>query len=394
MRVVLLLLASLFIVGCQSSPTHPTLMQSDAPMVEGYASFEEYVQKTEAVIERHRHFLTDNKQQEIDANRPFELQPKTQNKVSRGVLLIHGLGDSPWSFRDIGESLAEQGFLVRTVLLSGHGTRPGDLISADFKDWQALVQRHAELLKTQVEEVYLGGFSTGGNLAYIHAASDLEIKGLMLFSPAFELGEPGVALTPLLASLKTWLDIDNPEDSNNYVRYSNVPTNGFAQYYYSSKAALEQIENRLFDRPVFLVLSEDDSVVGVSSVRETFQQRFTHPKNRLMWFGSESSGELGKLITVNSRMPEFRISSMSHMGMLFSPDNPYYGIHGTQRICDNGQEPRQLEAECRAGKPVWYSAWGYQEAGKTHARSTFNPVFDQMMDELVAVFSPQVVAGK
>ena len=74
------------------------------------------------------------------------------------------------------------------------------------------------------------------------------------------------------------------------------------------------------------------------------------------------------------------------MGILFAPENPYYGVDGSQRICRNGQEAPGAEAYCKAGNPVWYGTWGTQEDGKVHARLTFNPAFRQMMAEIAAVF--------
>jgi hypothetical protein len=75
------------------------------------------------------------------------------------------------------------------------------------------------------------------------------------------------------------------------------------------------------------------------------------------------------------RLAAQRISQFSHMGVLFAPDNPLYGVQGTQRICWNGQGHIE-RARCLAGDPVWYSEWGYRESDKVHARLTYNPWFD------------------
>jgi hypothetical protein len=81
------------------------------------------------------------------------------------------------------------------------------------------------------------------------------------------------------------------------------------------------------------------------------------------------------------KLPEQRISNGSHMGLLFSPQNPYYGINGSEKICSNGQA-EGLEEACQAGEETWYSAWGYQEPNKNHARLTFNPYFEDNMHKL------------
>lgn len=379
----------LLLAGCQQPPSHPlyTPSSTTAPIAD-YDTFTQYLEQTEQYLTQSRYFVTEDTAAEIQANLPFELHPdKSDGKAPRkGILLIHGLGDSPWSFSDIGPALAAQGFLVRTILLPGHGSRPADMIEASHTDWQALVDKQLALLKADVDEVYLGGFSTGGNLAYLTASQDSAVQGLMLFSPGFKSNEPLARLTPLLAIFKEWLLTPEPEQVTNYARYSAMPTNGFAQYAHTSSAVLAQLGKQHYDKPVVMVLTEHDSVLDTREIRTLFGQRFTHPNSRLIWFGAEAAKVDGRTRTIAGYQPALRISTMSHMGLLFSPDNHYYGIHGSERLCNNGQSEAGEQA-CREGKEVWYSAWGYQESGKVHARLTFNPAFDVMMEDIRQVFS-------
>ncbi|RMP13698.1 hypothetical protein ALQ30_200325 [Pseudomonas syringae pv. persicae] len=74
------------------------------------------------------------------------------------------------------------------------------------------------------------------------------------------------------------------------------------------------------------------------------------------------------------------------MGILFAPDNPLYGVAGSQRICWNGQSTSDT-AKCMAEGPVWYSDWGYNEPGKVHARLTFNPYFEWQTHVMLGVLS-------
>ncbi|MBC7001577.1 alpha/beta fold hydrolase [Photobacterium sp. BZF1] len=386
--------AALALFGCQSTVDHPLYQSSGSQPVNGYHSFDEYLSQTERQLSQHRYYLTENKQQELKANMPFELRPQSSKEQAadnpassrKGILLIHGLGDSPYSFVDISQSLVENGFLVRSILLDGHGTRPADMMNADHEQWQKLVNKQVELLEEEVEEVYLGGFSTGGNLAYLHAADNSDIAGLMLFSPGFQSNEPMAFMTPLLSSVRPWLRTNIPNGETNYTRYSNMPTNGFAQYYHTSKATMEDLDKRQFDRPTFMVLTEHDSVLDTKAIKDIFQTRFTHPDNKLMWYGTSPKPDEDNVVYVNSRVPELRVSNMSHMGVLYSPKNPYYGINGSETICRNGQESQEAEDYCLAGGEVWYSAWDHREPDKVHARLTFNPYYDQMIDTLSEVF--------
>ncbi|MGI9500774.1 MAG: hypothetical protein ACR2P3_12090, partial [Geminicoccaceae bacterium] len=71
---------------------------------------------------------------EVAAVGPFELRPTPDGgdckgnadaNYDRGILLIHGLNDTPFSMWDLGSRFAKACYLVRGVLLPGHGTVPG-----------------------------------------------------------------------------------------------------------------------------------------------------------------------------------------------------------------------------------------------------------------------------
>ena len=377
------------ITACTTANVHPLFTSSEVISVKEYTSFEQYLENTKRLVTRNRHFLSNFPENEARANLPFELKPKQNSSPSKGVLLVHGLGDSPFSFVDIADDLASRGYLVRTILLPGHGTKPGDMLEVQHEEWEQMVAKQTELLKRDVDEVYLGGFSTGGNLAYLQAVKDKTIKGLMLFSPGFKSNEPLAPYVYLLKPFKKWLLTGTPYEETNYVRYRAMPTNGFVQYQATTKKVRQNLESNSFNRPVFVVLSEHDSVLDVNYIREIFHKQFTHPQSRLMWFGSQPTKQIGRVDYIHSYMPEFRIRNMSHMGMLFSPENPYYGINGSEKICNNhnGDDAEQDEQLCKKAEIVWYSAFDGQEGEIIHARLTFNPIFKRMMENLFSVFS-------
>lgn len=387
MRKLLALLLPLVTVACSSNQTHPLYTPSNIELVKSYDSFDSYVEQTKQQLLANRYFLTQDKQAELQANLPAELKPSDANKNNKGILLIHGLGDSPYSFVDIAESLREQGFLVRTVLLPGHGSRPADMLDVDYEQWNQLVEKQVALLKQDVDEVYLGGFSTGGNLAYSYAAQDNDIAGLMLFSPGFVSNEPLAFATPWISWIKPWLIEVEPGNVTNYTRYFMVPTNGFAQYYNTSKQVTDKLKEQPYDKPVFMVLTQHDSVLDTRAIKQLFDSQFTNPNNKLIWFGDQISAVEGKTRYINSYNKNLRISNMSHMGILYSPDNPYYGINGSERICRNGSDMTADDIKrCNAGEEVWYSAWDGKANKHIHARLTFNPWYGVMMDDLKATF--------
>lgn len=182
-KSVVITTIALLLSACASDPENPQFVESESLQPYMQANYDTYLAETQAWVEKHRVFIGDNHQKELDAVLPFEIKPENPN--GKGILLVHGLGDSPYSYTDIAPNLAKQGYLVRVILLPGHGTRAADLGLPELKDWQGVVKHHYELLSKKVDSVWLGGFSTGANLVTELAYQTPEVEGLLLFSPAF-----------------------------------------------------------------------------------------------------------------------------------------------------------------------------------------------------------------
>ncbi|MFC5079441.1 Thermostable monoacylglycerol lipase [Vibrio thalassae] len=384
--VALVFYISVFITagvfGCSTKNTDPAYLKAQALPAYQQASFEQYIQDTQQWLADNRVFKSNNHQQEILLNSPFELIPNTPN--GQAVLLVHGLGDSPYSFHDIAAHLVEQGYLVRAVLLPGHGSKAGDLLLPSFADWENLVSHHAQLLLNDYPNIWLGGYSTGANLVTSYALNDERVSGLLLFSPAFQPKSGAVKYARFASYFMDWADQD-PE--NNVLRYNSLPMNGAAVYYQTSKVVQDELKMHAFNKPSLLVLSETDSVVDTQAAYQTFEHRFTNENSRLIWQG-EHPPQGKRVLSQTMVLPDYRVSNGSHMGMLFSPNNPYYGQEGSITICDNGQREVDFE-NCELRDTVWYSAYGYQEPGKIHARLTFNPYFSQLMQSIDLVMKPK-----
>ncbi len=354
-------------------------------------SFEEYRNDTLTYMREARKFQLVDKESELQWNAPKQWTPESlgvNGKPERGILFVHGLGDSPWSFTDLGKQLAEQGFLVRTVLLPGHGTSPYDMLNVTAEEWIRIVYEQAKRLTEDVEgEVFLGGFSTGANIVLDYAYKHPEIAGLIFFSPGFK-SMPFDWLAPLVSKVMPWI-IEPGENipMQTPIRYMNVPTNGYTQFYRTSVNARRLLEHK-YDRPVFMAVAEHDSVLDTNYLLKTFQNRFVHPKSRLIWYGKEPENisAPNRILVRDDNLPEERISQFSHMGLLFSHENPLYGRNGTQRICLNGMNSESRLA-CENGAEVWFSAWGYEEKDKVHARLTYNPYFQWQTSVLLEVLN-------
>jgi len=128
--------------------------------------------------------------QTVNWNRTIELVPTGTPKG--GVLLLHGLSDSPYSLRSQAETFHAEGFYVLAMRMPGHGTVPAGLLEVTWRDWAAAVKMGARHVQSKIGKgmpFYIGGYSNGGALAVQHTLQALENgertpDRLFLFSPA------------------------------------------------------------------------------------------------------------------------------------------------------------------------------------------------------------------
>ena len=199
-----------------------------------YRDFGDYVRQTRERLERHKVYMDPQRAgPELAAATPFErvpaagCSPPASARPSRGVLLLHGLSDTPLAMRDLADAFAARCFLVRAMLLPGHGTRAGDLLEVTHGDWLAATRMGLETLKRDVDEVFVGGFSLGGLLSVHAVLDDATLRAAFLFSPALALERPWLVRQSVwLRHVLDWLDRDPPDD---YARYEAMPVNATAE---------------------------------------------------------------------------------------------------------------------------------------------------------------------
>ena len=138
--------------------------------------------------------LSDPERWPVNWNRSFILG---NEQPSVGVLLLHGLSDSPYSMRTLGERLQKSGAWVLGLRIPGHGTAPSGLIDTSWQDMAAAVKLAARHVKNTVGEkpFYVVGYSNGGALAVEYTLSTLDDNtlprpsGVVLLSPEIGVSE-------------------------------------------------------------------------------------------------------------------------------------------------------------------------------------------------------------
>lgn len=363
--------------GCSSSAYSPapTLNVSEKYYNYIQPTFANYLKETRTWLTANRAYITSDHEKEISMNMPFEMKP--EQPTNKAILLVHGLGDSPYSYSDLALTLKEQGFYVQSLLLPGHGSKPDDLMLPNYSDWQDIVDHYANLLKQEYDQVWLSGFSTGGNLVTIHAIEQGKIDGLILFSPGFQSRTPFLERLAPLASL--FIDGFDAEE-HNIARYTSAPINGGIAYSESAAKLRDLLDENSVTIPTLITMSEADSVIDPEALEELYVEHFKNPHNRFIWYG-ETPQDIPSVQIKTMKLDKFRISTGSHMSPLYAPSNAYYGQHSERRMCMNSMDD-DVTARCEKGEEVWFSAWGYEEEGKIHARLTWNPYYAELEESI------------
>ena len=181
--------------------------------------------------------MHDNADTIIQANSPKQHIPAQPAK--NGILLIHGLLDSPFLLQGLYEHFKTQGYVVRSLLLPGHGTVPGDLLDVNLESWLQASEFAVKQFESEVENLYLLGFSTGASLALYHAYQGANIKGLILFAPALKFVNRLAALTRWLPG--NWLRLAPETD---FAKYQSIPNNAVYQVYRLSRKLITFSQNQ------------------------------------------------------------------------------------------------------------------------------------------------------
>ena len=390
-RMIILALACAVLAGCATLP--PRLQESGLNSrfcCDRDLPFDDYIRETGRMIERARVDINEfNRDRILAANMPFELRPdegrfsrNADGRWPRGILLVHGLSDSPYLLQPIGRHLQSQGFLVRSILLPGHGSVPGDLLRVSHRDWIQAVEYGIRQLKPRVEKLYMGGFSTGGALCIREGLADPDIRGLVLFAPAAGIRSPWAFTAGFLKTFRDWLG--GEEDDRDYAKYESFAVNGGAQLYRLTREIDAAFASgRRLTMPVFVVLSEADISVDSEKMVEVFRSNATSPDSVLILYGGENGKgrkESDRRIRcIESHDPERRILDFSHVSLLMPPEDAHYGKNGGYRYCLHYRGDRAKRMACLHDPSTWQGEITEENLSKhTLRRLTYNPRYAEM----------------
>jgi alpha-beta hydrolase superfamily lysophospholipase len=145
----------------------------------------------------HAGSLSDPERWPRNWNRSFEL---SREAPRAGILLLHGLSDSPYSLRSLGERLHEAGAHVVGLRIPGHGTAPSSLTEVRWQDMAAAVRIAVRHVRGAVGDVPLAilGYSNGGALA-VHYTLDALSEDALPRPDRLVLISPEIGISPMAA---------------------------------------------------------------------------------------------------------------------------------------------------------------------------------------------------
>ena len=322
--VVLSGIMLLYIQGCSGpvlKPWHTEQLDAEftADKVRDIRSFDDYRRLEDGLFEQletdvYAHTATgpeyvlqrystgsasDPQQHRPNWNSSFELSAEAPVGA---VLLLHGMSDSPYSLRALGETLNQRGYQVLGLRLPGHGTAPSGLTRIHWRDMAAAVRLGMEHLGARVGEkpVHIIGYSTGAPLA-LNFALDAEQgsaapmpASLVLISPAI-----GISPTAALAQWKrrlsvlpglgglAWLQVQPEFDP---YKYNSFATNAGEQVHRLTRSVSGRIAAR--DKPtsdsmmppILVLKSTVDATVSTNAVVDRLLKHLAPNRHELVLF--------------------------------------------------------------------------------------------------------------
>ncbi len=257
-----------------------------------------------------------------DWNRSFIMAPDGEPRGA--AVLLHGLTDSPYSLRHVGEAYRARGYLAIGIRLPGHGTVPASLTRVGWHDWTAatrLAIREAKRRTGNGLPLHLVGYSNGATLALDQALLALEDSTLtrpdqlVLISPMVGITAfarfAGIAGWPAIVprwARTAW--IKRVPEFNPF-KYNSLPVNAARQSYKVTKDLQRRLTRlaragRLAGLPPVLTFqSVVDSTVLTDAVIHALHARLPAGRSELVLFDVNRSTHFGHLISpAAARMAE------------------------------------------------------------------------------------------
>ena len=192
----------------------------------------------------------------------------------QGLVFSHGYMAAPKEAKALAEYLFEKGINVYLPRLRGHGTDPEALKNISAEDWELDFALAFTAMRQVCEKVYIGGFSTGGLLALLHA-SLYPVDGVIAINSALRLNNLKVSyVVPTLHVFNEMIAHLHAKGINEWIEnHSENPDINYAKHPLESVAQMEKIMTKVDKRlksikaPILILQGDNDPVVNPKSAQ-------------------------------------------------------------------------------------------------------------------------------
>jgi len=248
-----------------------------------------------------------------------------QAEPTAGVLLLHGMSDSPYSMRHIAARLHKAGAYAVSMRMPGHGTAPSGLTRATWEDMAAAVRIGVRHVREKIGDrpLYIVGYSNGAALAVNYAIAAIEEsglprpEGLILFSPMIGV-TPAAAFAIWQERMGRWFGLDKLQWNSmmpefDPFKYGSFAVNAGNQTYRLTTHIDERLQalhdagaTREFPR-VIAFQSAVDATVSVSALVKVLMDRLAGDEHELVVFDVDRTAEATNLLKND---PKFTLGSL------------------------------------------------------------------------------------
>jgi alpha-beta hydrolase superfamily lysophospholipase len=266
-------------------------------------------------------------------NRSFVLRPE---KIRAGIVMLHGLTDSPYSVRHLAQSFVQQGFLVIALRVPGHGTLPSGLHTISWNDWVAATGLAVEEMQRELGDnpnLFLLGYSNGGALALNYALDSLSDNSLpapkkvVLLSPMIGISRFAMlskalefaSHLPLMGSHR-WLSIQpeyNPYKYNSFSVNAAWQAHSFTKHLQKKIKRLAKTKQLQGLAPMLTFQSIMDSTVKTAALEQNFYRFLPSNHSELVLFDLNRHYSLAPIIKTQAN---------EYLADVFAPQQRNYDL--------------------------------------------------------------------
>lgn len=373
-----------------------TSVANDLYNFQNYQSLDQYTLKYQEYI---RHFRPNLATDEIDNLTPLTIKKvdSSCHKIS-GILLVHGLSDSPFSLSDITKNIVQNKncVIIKSLLIPGHSLVPGSSLEVKNQDWINAVNFALEDFKNEkTDNITAIGFSTGSALILNQILSDNKktISKAVFFSPAFDIG-----LSRLQSIQLRIIDfISNPRPLNflaylekhsdeNIYQYESFSYHGINNLHNVIRINNQLITSNKVNIPTLFFFSDVDGTVKSATTIEMINNDFTNASGIIF---SNNGVEIKNITTIKPVNLAEKILDLSHTSIQTSGDNYYFGKNAKiNRGClhYDTKKTQDIFNACRNSDGEFYfgetSNDNLQNYKNNLSRITYNPYYQEVVKKL------------